>query len=193
MTSFLKFILIICSSKLIFAASDYKISNFTCNSRIKSGIVVEICEFTDHIMSVSINVSEPLSKIVVSLLILLLQLMQFFLFVTIFQAQTDFFFLTNGKFKPMFKSPPVDWCSLVGGGSSTAKVNSFVKMFIDTIKIAVPQFIHKCPYTGFYGAKNISLMRHFITFCPNGSFKLKSSMSDGANEVMKFVLLYTMF
>lgn len=70
MSSFLKFILIICSSKLIFAASDYKISNISCNGRTKSGLIVETCEFTDHVMSVSINVSEPLSKIIVSSLIL---------------------------------------------------------------------------------------------------------------------------
>lgn len=76
--------------------------------------------------------------------------------------------------------------------NGTTKMNSFLKMFVASVKAAAPQFFHKCPYQGVYGARDVSVLRQFLAFYPSGDFKLKVSISDGDKEMFKFQMLFIM-
>jgi Protein of unknown function (DUF1091) len=89
----------------------------------------------------------------------------------------------------MFKSPIVDWCKLMDGKTKT---NSFLKMFITSLKSSAPQLFHECPYEGVLNAKNFTLLKSFLSFYPTGIFKLNALVTIKKNEILSAQIDFTM-
>lgn len=102
----------------------------------------------------------------------------------------EFFTKTVEKYRPMFKSPILDWCQLMNGKSKT---NAFLKMFLSGMKTAIPEFFHRCPYFGVHVGRNFSFLTGLVAFYPSGAFKFKASLFEDANEILIYVTDFIVF
>lgn len=105
------------------------------------------------------------------------------------QIKLEYYKLKDQNYQAIFKSEYIDWCLLM---SKNLKGYFFVKMTLEGFKMIAPQFFHKCPYSGVHSATNISLSRPIISLYPTGTFKLKVSITNGSDEMLKIDHVYEM-
>jgi hypothetical protein len=79
--------------------------------------------------------------------------------------------------------------------SGKAKLNPFTKLALESAKTSAPAYFTPCPFQGLYTAQNITLVRQFITFFPNGNFRIRIIFTDGLKsnvELFKTSVDFTM-
>jgi hypothetical protein len=59
------------------------------------------------------------------------------------------------------------------------KVNPFLKLILDSMKIASPSSFHPCPYIGVESINKLTVPRSFVTLMPAGAFKVNVKVTDG--------------
>lgn len=106
------------------------------------------------------------------------------------QVQFEYLMNKNGKFQSVFKSVPIDWCSIMTG---KLKSYFFVKMTLNGFKLAAPQFFHTCPYGGIHAAKDMKPRRVFVSMYPSGNFKVKIKISNGTHKAVQILYEYETF
>jgi hypothetical protein len=104
--------------------------------------------------------------------------------------EENFRLLENGKFRILFKSDPVNFCALM---SNKGKSSPLFKIAIDSARAVAPEVFHPCPYEGEFSLKNITALRHVITFLPSVTFKVKVEMTDGENFLFGLDLVNTLW
>lgn len=90
------------------------------------------------------------------------------------QDKFELYRLSRGKLQQLFKSPMVELCSFFDG---TGQFGSFNKAFMKVLKVAAPNFAHKCPFVGIHNGQNVTFSSHFLALYPSGSYRFKLSMS----------------
>lgn len=95
-----------------------------------------------------------------------------------FSHQVSFEFhqkLANGQTRRVFKSPVIEWCSMMDGSKNA---NRFTKAFIDAIKEKSPEMFILCPYFGKYEFQNLTISKTFLTIMPIGSYIVLANITD---------------
>jgi hypothetical protein len=105
------------------------------------------------------------------------------------QDYYEIFRLVDGKFQPVFKVPPFDWCLYLSG--KKFKMNPFFRLALNCFEQTAPEFIHPCPYEGVIQATNITASRAGIIMFPSGTFKSILRTTDGHKNIFGFVLQFT--
>lgn len=98
--------------------------------------------------------------------------------------------MANGKSRALFKSPIVDWCKLMDGGSNN---NALIRMFISSVKSYAPEFIHNCPYSGVHAIHNTTFLKNLVGVLPKGEFKLKAELFGPGTEVLQFETSFSVY
>lgn len=184
-----KFAIHIFHLRLIAAAADYKITSLSCRAPLKTNQVVELCEEFDNRISLTLDFKIPLDNMMVLDKFIGMKYTNLIV-KSYYQAKFDFYRMNNDKFRPMFKTPPVDWCSSMGGNG---KLNSLAKLFLSSLKLMGPQFFHSCPYSGVHSGQNMTMLKQLVTFYPSGVFKLKASLATDDKEIFILVIDFTVF
>lgn len=167
-----------CILTLTRAASEYKVTLFACQSSEKSSVRAD-CNFDDKSLSLSLNFTKALEKI----LVIRFELTTLKKFLYIFwQFQLDFYKVADGKMRNIFKSDPLNWCSLM---TKKLKGYFFLKVTLEAFKVMAPEFFHQCPYVGVHVKEKVSLPRKFLSIYPTGSFKLNVVINNGTDEAVK--------
>lgn len=83
--------------------------------------------------------------------------------------------LTNGKSRRVFKSPKIEWCSMIDGKQNT---NRFTKAMFDSIREKSPEIFIKCPWFGSYEFQNLTISKTFLSIMPSGSYNIFLNISD---------------
>jgi hypothetical protein len=92
------------------------------------------------------------------------------LFLISSQINFEWHRMKDGKIQGSFKIQPIDWCAYMSGTSK--KINPFIKMIIDSIKAASPDYFHTCPYFGAHSMMNVTALKPFVTLSPSGAYRL---------------------
>jgi hypothetical protein len=166
----------------VLAAKDMKFTKCDCVSLVPSELTID-CKFTDSSMSVIVNFIKPVSKMLVRI-----ETFRFYFNLLMnFLKQTKFEYLqnNNGKFRNIFKTDPFDWCVMVSGKS---KLNPFVKISLNSFKASAPDFFKPCPWSGVVEVKNTTFQRQFVTFFPDGHFRMKPKFSNGVKDIIEIEL-----
>lgn len=102
--------------------------------------------------------------------------------------QLNLFKSEYSQFKPLFKSRPIEWCSLVSGKSSA---NPIVKTFIKANLDKLPAVVRKCPMEGRLDLKNIVLNSRVMAILPLGIYRIQARSFDKIDkEIMVFSTLF---
>lgn len=72
------------------------------------------------------------------------------------------------------------------------KVNSFLKMTIESVKKYAPELFHRCPYVGPHVAVNVALSKETVTFYPVGTFRVTASFTDGVEDIFRYIEVFKM-
>jgi hypothetical protein len=84
--------------------------------------------------------------------------------------------------KKSSKFPSINWCEWMSGTSK--KINPFVKLILDTMKAAAPNFFVKCSFTGITKAENVTVLRPIKILMPVGSFRIILNVTDENNAFL---------
>jgi len=100
------------------------------------------------------------------------------------QANITLSKLDNGKYRQLFKVPPINWCALMGGGAKS-RVNPLLKTVLAILKRYAATLLHRCPYQGEHIARNISLERSVLIIYPTGEYRIGFFLfNDADNNIM---------
>lgn len=182
-------LLFLCFLHSVLTASDYQINFVSCRSNNKTYAIFPACEASDYKIFVTTDFKIPLNNVTVKR-----NRMRNYLSILIFskksQAKFEFYKIENGKSRSMFKTPTIDWCQLMDGGTNT---NFIIRMFVTSMKTYTPEFIHSCPYFGMHSIRNSTVIKKLVTVLPNGAFRFKVSMLDQNTEIFYLALEFTIF
>lgn len=144
--------------------------------------------FTDYLTSARCNFIVPIHEMTVDLFFIKCKKKIKNSFKLMFQAKIDFYKIINGKSRTLFKTPIVDWCQLLDGGTNN---NFLIRMLITTMKAYTPEFIHNCPYSGAHNIRNTTVLKNLVAILPNGVFKLIVSLSTTETVILQFEINFT--
>ncbi|KAL7049629.1 hypothetical protein ACKWTF_003797 [Chironomus riparius] len=155
---------------LTFAVNDIEYLNLTCEASALKTIEFHVCECYKRLISLDFSVTRPVNN---------------------WKVDMKFFLKRGNKFFEIFKTPPIDWCKIVGGKS---RALSFQKILLKSLQSSAAKFIHPCPYQGKYTAFNITAPKDVIEIFPTGSFKLNLKIYDTIDsDIANFNLRYDIF
>ena len=89
----------------------------------------------------------------------------------------------GNKFFEIFKTPPIEWCRIVGGKTHMFSIQ---KIMLKSLQSSAAKLIHACPYQGVYKAYNISISKDSVQIIPTGFFKVNIKIHDAIDSNIAF-------
>lgn len=88
---------------------------------------------------------------------------------------------SNNKLKRIFKTPTIEWCSLVKEATLHG-TNPFFKGFIKSVNETSPELFVQCPIIGRFHFTNVTLSKSFLRIFPSGNYSFQMIFSDLVNK-----------
>lgn len=86
----------------------------------------------------------------------------------------------NSEFHQLFKTPRVDWCSLM---SESKKANRLILPIVRHLKDKCPQLVQKCPYSGRYEVIDMRFNSRRLSVWPVGIYRIDGHLTDFDSNV----------
>lgn len=96
--------------------------------------------------------------------------------------------VSDGSFRPLFKTPRIDWCALMADGKAS---NFLVRDFFLGLKENYPGLLHKCPYQGRLELSSGNAHKKFMKMFGSSVLRSVLKIVDDVRKVTAEIVLIT--